>query len=468
MNKEIKTLNLNFFTAISLIILLLILVIFCVFFTSRLAQLKNRSRAWGILGMLLTIVGLVIVCYLPSKRDDNIETNPIKYFINKIPSVSKKTITLIISIAVVITLTIIAYDNIPKIIENHKHTRQVTKQNISQYAQPNTLSANPDKIFTGTESSFVISNVGNVYCWGKQISKPIENTDGLIYKDAIKVACNSDICLVLTINNELYGMGNNEKKLLPSELEFVEDFIFITNNVTDFSLSEVTIGIIKTDNKLYMCGDNSYGQLGTYNYETKNDPIPILGNVYKVHCEASFTIALQKTGEVVAFGENKFSKFGLENELYNQPTVIYNDIKDIAAGDDFILLLTNSGEVLSAGNNSCGQLGNASNESSTHFITVLSGINSISASKKTAFALTPNGELYAWGQNNAGQLGNGSEVDINIPTSILQNVTSVSTSGLHTVVLTTEGKLLSTGLNTYKQLGKGKARNKFSEFVSIK
>lgn len=459
----------NIGIAVLFIFIFFISVVFCTHFSSRLAKIKGRKRVWGLLGFFLGLIGLVIVCYLPSKNKDAIETNPIKYLLSKIPSLSRKTAAVIIVIFIAAVVTVIAYDNIPKIIENRKHSKLVTLQIGDQSEQPNLITAEFANLFTGAESSYLLTTENKVYCWGKQISKTIdENEKGVIYSNAQKVLSNNDTIFVLDNEKNLYAMGNNKNKLIDSDSEIVEEFTLIAKNVIDFDISESTVGIIKTDNKLYMYGNNSYGQLSTYNYENKTEPIKVLGSVTKVCCENTFTLALQKSGDTVFFGSNAYTQSGQEGKDFNSPKVIRNGIIDIAAGDDFILLLTDTGDVLSCGANDFGQLGNTTNVSATQFSIVLQNISSIDAHKKSSFAISKDNALYAWGLNNVGQLGSGNTINLNTPTIVANGIKSVDTSGLHTLIITTDNKILSTGFNTYGQLGKGDSRDTFSEFVSLK
>lgn len=461
--------NLSIILTVILIFSALLLILFCAFFSARLAQIKGRSRIWGALGLLLNVLGLIIVCFLPSKRSDNMNTNPITHFISKLPSLSRKTIAITAAIAAAVVLTVIAYDNIPKLWENWKYAQSTTEQNKSEYEQSYMITENVQKIFTGSETTYAISDTGNLYCWGKQLPPQLEGEDlGIIYKNVKKASSNEHVCYILDNNGDLYAIGDNSTGLIPSAEKTVTEFTQVASNVKDFSLSETTLGIIKTDNKLYMYGNNSFGQLGTYSTSPVEKPTAILGNVTAVYCESGFTVALQKSGDAVAFGYNKYGQFRKSEAIFTSPTVIKTNVKQIAAGDDYVLLLDKNGEVFACGNNTYGQLGNGTNSKSTEFVSILKNIVSISAAKHSSYAVSESGELYAWGQNTVGQLGNGNTDDQNVPTVTYSDTAEVSASGLHTVITTSQGDILSTGYNSCNQLGKGGSRDSFSKLVTIK
>lgn len=461
----------NIGLTITLIFIILISVIFSTFFSASLARLKGRSRAFGILGFLFNILGLIIVCFLPSKRKDMDNTNPIAYFTSRIPNLSKKTIYISLSLVIAIVLTVIAYDNIPDMLENRKYSKQITEANKSKYEQASEIKGTISKIFVGTESSFVITENGDAYCFGKQHSPQVENANtGTIYQNTKKVLSTDKTCYILTNDGKFYSIEEQAKtdtnESEPSE-DLIPEYKLISENVKDFSVSEQTVGFITKDNSLYMYGNNSYGQLGTANKESKPTPIRVLTNANSVSCEATYTVVLKENGEVVAFGSNIYGQFGKEGTYFSSPTTIATNIKQIATGDDFIMLLAPNGELQACGNNDCGQLGNTTNENFTKFTVILSDVKKIGAAKKSAFALKNSNELYAWGQNTVGQLGINNNQNTSTPTLSSQNTTDFQTSGLHTVIIK-ENKVEATGYGNYGQVGYHKTSNTFSSLVTIK
>ncbi len=449
------------------IFILLLITLFCASFSASLAQLKGRSRKWGFIGFILGIIGLIIVCFLPSKRKDGIQTNPIKHIISKMPSLSRKTIVVIAALVGVALITIVLYDVLPTVIQNYRYEKQVTKENMNT-TQPKQIATSVSDAFVGNESSFVIAENGSVYCFGRQLAKSIAQGSAIIYEHASKVASTEKVCYVLTKDGHLYGMGDNSMLQLPGVVDKTEEFVLISENVVDFSLSETTAGFIKKDGKLYMYGDGANGQIGNYSNIDSAEPVAVLGNVTQVVCEATYTVALQKSGDAVVFGANDFGQFANAEPLLNHPVGIMSGIQKIAGGDGFVMLLDSAGNLFTCGANDCGQLGNGTNDNGYQFTQVLTGVTDIAAAKKSAFAIMATGELYSWGQNAVGQLGTGSAENQNLPVKTASDVVSVRTSGLHTVIVTKSGEVLSTGFNNCGQLGRGDARDSFSTLVTIK
>jgi len=183
--------------------------------------------------------------------------------------------------------------------------------------------------------------------------------------------------------------------------------------------------------QLYAFGENYYGQLGSAANEESNkaNPTPTLvvlpgasGGIAQVAAGEGFSLALTSTGQLYAFGDNEYGQLGSTASLEPDatPTLVTlpgaaGRVIAIAAGLDHSLALTSTGQLYAFGENRYGQLGNAMNEktsepNATPSLVTLPGasgrIVQIAASGWDSFALTSAGELYAFGENDFGQLGN--------------------------------------------------------------
>lgn len=458
----------DFGPAVIIVFLVLITMLFSTFFSARLAQLKNRSRAWGILGFLLNIVGLLIVCFLPSRRNDGAQTNPLTGAASRLPSMSRKTIGIIAALAIAAIVTIVIYDNVPDMIQNYRYSKQVLAEEEDADEQARTVNAVLTGVFAGGENTFAVADNGDLYSWGAQLCPQLENKPaGVIFENAQKALSTGDALFVLTQDGKLYGRGANPHGQIPIPEKEAEDFTLISEDVTDFAVSETGLGFIKSSGKLYTCGENAFGQLGTYDKLPVTEPAAVIGNVRKVCMEATFTLVLQNDGEAVAFGDNTFGQFGVEGAEFLTPVSLGKGVSDIAAGDDFILLLKD-GAVYSCGKNDHGQLGNGTTERSGEFVKVLDEASSVYAAGRSAYALNADGQLKAWGQNNVGQLGNGKTADLTEPANVAKNVRMIAVSGRHAAALTDKGKLLGTGFNGKNQLGRAGAASSFEAITTVR
>jgi hypothetical protein len=189
--------------------------------------------------------------------------------------------------------------------------------------------------------------------------------------------------------------------------------------------------------QLYAFGANQWGQLGTATNDSNDpnytgaNPTPALvplpgaaGPVTQVAAGAWFSLALTSTGQLYAFGENRFGQLG--NATNNQseepnptPTLVTlpgasGQVSQVAAGSNHSLALTSTGQLYAFGENDCGQLGNTLNDRTekpnpTPTLVTLPGergpVTRIAAGSSYSLALTATGQLYAFGCDAFGELG---------------------------------------------------------------
>ncbi|HEY7256650.1 MAG TPA: putative Ig domain-containing protein [Solirubrobacterales bacterium] len=243
--------------------------------------------------------------------------------------------------------------------------------------------------------------------------------------------------------------------------------------------------------QLYGFGLNQYGELGataTSGTESPN-PTPALINlpgasdpVTEIAAGGYHSLALIASGQLYAFGENRFGQLGrtvnIETENPNPaPTVVTlpgasDPVTEIAAGLDHSLALTSSGHLYAFGKNKYGQLGTATNSGTenpnpTPTLVSLPGasgpVSKIAAGGNHSLALTASGQLYAFGENYYGELGNavnsGTANPSPTPTLVTLPgasgpVTQIAAGAAHTLALTSSGQLYAFGENLFGELGR--------------
>lgn len=288
----------------------------------------------------------------------------------------------------------------------------------------------------------------------------LNNTDHYI----VDIAAGANHSLFLTKQGKIYtcgkningrlGTGNSSSVITPVSIEKTSKHIF-AGNVNTFFLTD--------NNSLYATGENSQGQLGigTLDNQFAPVPIPLFNNSIKIAKVAAgwyHTLFLTTTNEVYASGDNRYG------QILNATTVpvkLTINCRDIAAGQGHSVFLTTDNKVYTSGWNWYGQLGNNSTRNSNTPVLINTGgnVQKIFAGMSSTFLLNSQGRVYVCGDNTNGQLGLSRNITNqrsfvlipNLPNTIMDIFTGQS----HTFFLTNNGEVYGVGSNEKGQLGIG-------------
>ena len=240
--------------------------------------------------------------------------------------------------------------------------------------------------------------------------------------------------------------------------------------------------LLKNDGTVWSWGDNTYGQLGNgqISGEQTENPVQVLGvngqgyltDVVDVAAGTSFTVALRKNGEVVAWGRNDYGQLGNTNDVTENPIYVKDKngnkltgVTDISAARDHAAAVKADGTVWTWGRNDYGQLGNNTTITSNYAVQVLdskgtgylNNIKDVSVGSAYVTALAKDGTVWSWGYGTSGQMGNGAKTTQKLPVQA-KNVTDVQKiiAGYYTTTaLKTDGTVWAWGYNGYGQLANG-------------
>ena len=242
--------------------------------------------------------------------------------------------------------------------------------------------------------------------------------------------------------------------------------------------------------QLYAFGDNRYGELGTTTNSGTFEPNPTptlvtlpgaSGPVTQVAAGYEHSLALTSTGQLYAFGSNRYGQLGTPTNsgtFEPNPTPVLitlpgasGPVTQIAAGRYHSLALTSTGQLYAFGLNEDGQLGIQANSGTdepnpTPTLVTLPGasgpVTQVAAGARHSLAVTSSGELFAFGSNYYGQLGFGTNSGTGVPNPTPARITLPGASGPatqvaagadHSLAVTSSGQLYAFGWNRYGQLG---------------
>ena len=270
----------------------------------------------------------------------------------------------------------------------------------------------------------------------------------------------------------------------------------VMDNVRTVSLGYSHSAAIKTDNSLWMWGDNTHGELGigitgnalssSFN-PIQTIPVKVMDNVSAVSCGSSYTAAIKGDGSLWVWGTNGQSGYllgngGVGNETVSPdssysvqtqtiPMKIMDDVSAVCCGQYSAAAIKKDGSLWMWGRNREGQLGTGSTRDSNIPVKVMDDVAAVSCGADNTAVIKADGSLWVWGSNEHGQLGNGGEGDQtqqrgihnmvtcqSVPVKIMDDVCAVSCgSGNFTAAIKTDGSLWTWGIDSYGQLGNGSA-----------
>ena len=339
------------------------------------------------------------------------------------------------------------------------------KENPTEITSLFGLSSNETiiQISLGENHSSAITSTGRIFMWGRN-------------------------------NYGQLGDGTTLSKTTPIE---ITNQFSLTNNETiiQVSLGENHSSAITSTGRIFMWGNNYKGQLGTGMTNSSSDPIEITANlglgsnekVIQISLKGENSSALTSTGRLFMWGNNTFGQLGdgtttqklIPTEITNHFGLTYDEkIIQISLSVYSSSALTCTGRVFMWGLNSSGELGDGTTidrttpiEITSHFsLTSNESIIQVSLGRSYSSALTSTGSLFVWGSNYVGQLGDGTTLSNYNPTNITnhfnlttgETIVLVSLGNIHSSALTSLGRLFMWGHNYYYQLGDGTTIDKHS------
>ena len=249
---------------------------------------------------------------------------------------------------------------------------------------------------------------------------------------------------------------------------------------------------LKSDGTIWGWGSNSYGKVGVGTgtpviatptvinqyLNPQNKELFVLNpeTIIDIAVGADHALALDKDGQVYAWGLNNYGQLGINYYTYNYsnvPILVKSlagiEVIKVAAGGDHTLALTSDGFVYGFGKNNRGQLNSGAVNGNQHQDPALmrgvngngtlSGIVDIAAGSEHSMMLLGNGTVWTVGDNTNKQLGIESSGDGNTYSATIKEVTvpedevvtALSAGVYNSAFITANGNAYAWSNNQYYQ-----------------
>jgi alpha-tubulin suppressor-like RCC1 family protein len=248
--------------------------------------------------------------------------------------------------------------------------------------------------------------------------------------------------LIINENDEIFAIGTNTNGIIGFGHKNPINNPIIVKQLCNKKIIGFDYGVkhmiaITEDNKLYIWGDNEFGQLG--NGTNDNCFVPQMPEklmderIIDISCGNYHSLVLSECGRIYAWGHNGYGQIG--NECDNKCQLIPVKIESLAkvkiisisCGRFHSMALSDKGCVYSWGNNSWGQLGftNIIGSNTPKLLELFDETNEkyfiekISCGRYYSLLLSREGDIYGFGSNSLGQLGNNYMENHFSPTKIM-------------------------------------------------
>eukprot|EP00927_Polykrikos_kofoidii_P053823 TRINITY_DN48378_c0_g1_i1.p1 TRINITY_DN48378_c0_g1~~TRINITY_DN48378_c0_g1_i1.p1 ORF type:complete len:1757 (+),score=306.71 TRINITY_DN48378_c0_g1_i1:152-5422(+) len=203
-------------------------------------------------------------------------------------------------------------------------------------------------------------NIGpiQVYCGQSHTAVTVGPTDtvGVVSEDYQNK--------IFTFGNGWYGklgLGNNQNAYVPTQVAF-------SAGAAELSLGSSHTGMISTDGRLYLWGQNKMccEPIGNDHIHFPKKFQHIEGNpkLSLIACGEHHTLAVTKDGAMWVWGSNKYgqlglgeSSVGLDIMMPESPLIPSGSIDVLSTGPGHTVAIMTAGETYAWGNQSCGRLG---------------------------------------------------------------------------------------------------------------
>lgn len=333
-------------------------------------------------------------------------------------------------------------------------------------------------IAAGTDTSAAIRGTGTVWSWGLNNTgqfgsgassatptpTPAQATG---VTTAVQIASGYYHSLARLSGGTVMAWGNNSFAQVGNGAAGAPVLTPITvpglSGISKVFASSLTSFAIKSDQTLWVWGNNSFGSLGN---GTQTAPVgaatqvPSFTGVVSVAAGDRHVIAAKSDGTVWVWGGNDLNQLGLGAVgTMTTPTQVPGITNAMAVGAGYFhcLVVRTDGTVTAWGEGSRGELGDGLKTSSNVPVSVpgLTDVASVAGGPVNSYALRNDGTVWSWGDNVGGQLGNAVPDFSAVPVQVLEltDVVEISIHYSHCMARLSNGTIRSWGGNGSSQLG---------------
>ncbi|MBO4943603.1 MAG: Ig-like domain-containing protein [Muribaculaceae bacterium] len=192
------------------------------------------------------------------------------------------------------------------------------KESLYQW-KPNFIMSKVYKVSASPHHSLIIDFYGQLHScgyggYGELCQGNSQSSSSLRYRlnNVQKAVALKNASLILFYDGTLRSYGDNKYCQLGTELDISKSFdgVDIMTDVKDIDGNNTIGAAIKSDNSLWMWGNNFYGNVGNGTTAMQKTPVKILDNVKQVSVGDTHVLALTYDGKLYGWGDNLCREIG--------------------------------------------------------------------------------------------------------------------------------------------------------------
>jgi secretion-regulating guanine nucleotide exchange factor len=310
----------------------------------------------------------------------------------------------------------------------------------------------PIQIDGGANHTLILSSTGEVYGCGDNskgqlgLSEPSYSRFQKLEMNQIRyLSCGWDSSFVVNQQGDLWAVGSNSFGVCGISKEIKSTFEWIKVNI-QYPIKKVASGprhslFLCENGILYGSGSCKQGVLGAQDIETAYSPVQVSDDIIDISCGQFHSVAINKQGDILAFGRNKFGQLALplthKFSFTAQRISNFNgNASRVFCGWSHCSVLLENGELFMWGRGDHGQLGRIVSDGNSYIPALtLCDVLDFACGSEHCLALTTDGKAFSWGWNEHGNCGTNTSGTLISPFEILteHKVSIIGTGAGHTI-----------------------------------
>ncbi len=252
------------------------------------------------------------------------------------------------------------------------------------------------------------------------VKTPTSNIMLADYKK-MDIHCGNGFAVAL-IDGDAYGWGRNTSGRLCDLGKTVVDPTLITadvTNIADIAVGDSHVLALTASGELYAWGGNGSSQLGCdldggifsdvpVLVEAKSANSGAVATIISVSAAGNHSMAVDVDNKVWVWGANSSGQLGVEDYRVKTPTYLGYICTKADAGRYACAIINNEDKLSLSGSNKCGALGDGTLDDRSKFsVYSATSVESVDIGENFGLYLRDDGTLFGWGENSLGQAGTG-------------------------------------------------------------